>query len=105
MEDIENLTTNESDAPRVVMYIDGQDIKIAYLVADAEIRIQILQPTMEKIIAGLFASYYVWNRTFPAAYANILNFISYELLKSPLPTTSITIKKFIRSCDNTLDNI
>jgi len=44
----------------------------------------------------------VWNRTFPAAYANILNFISYELLKSPLPTMSTTIKKFIRSCDNTL---
>jgi len=60
MEDIENLTTNEGDAPRVVMYIDGQDIMIAYLVADAEIRIQILQPTMEKIIVGLFASYYVW---------------------------------------------
>jgi len=105
MEDIENLTTNEGDAPRVVMYIDGQDIKIAYLIADAEIRIQILQPTMEKIIAGLFASYYVWNRTFPSAYANILNFMSYELLKSPLPTTSTTIKKFIRSCDNTLDKI
>jgi len=97
MEDVENLTTNEGNAPRVVTYIDDQDIMIAYLVADAEIRIQILQSTMEKIIAGLFASYYVWNRTFPAAYANILNFISYELLKSPLPTTSTTIKKFIRS--------
>jgi len=66
-------------SPRVVMYIDGQDIMIAYLVADAEIKIQILQPTMEKIIAGLFASYYVWNRTFPAAYANILNFITTSL--------------------------
>jgi len=69
MEDIENFTTNKGDAPRVVIYIDGQDIMIAYLV-DAEIKIQIPQLTMEKFIAGLFTSYYVWNRTFPAAYVN-----------------------------------
>lgn len=102
MGDIDKLTTSEGDAPRVVMYTDGQDIMTAYLVADAEIKIQIPQPTMEKIIAGLFASYYVWNRKFPAAYVNVLNFINYELLKSPLSTTSTTIKKFIRSRDDIL---
>lgn len=105
MGDINNLTTNEGDAPRVVMYTDGQDIIIAYLIADAEIKIQIPQPTIEKIIAGLFASYYVWNRKFPAAYVNVLNFISYELLKSPLPTTTTTIQKFIRSRDNILKDL
>lgn len=105
MEDTNILTTNEDDAPRIVMYTDGKEIIIAYLVADAEIKIQIPQPTMEKIIAGLFASYYVWNRKFPAAYVNILNFISYELLKSPLPNTSTTIQKFIRSRDNVLKDL
>ncbi|KYN21450.1 hypothetical protein ALC57_06176, partial [Trachymyrmex cornetzi] len=103
MGDTNNLTINEDDALRVVIYTNDQDITIAYLVADAEIKIQIPQPTLEKIIAGLFASYYVWNRTFPAAYVNVLNFLNYELFKFPLPNTATTIKKFIRSRDNILN--
>lgn len=101
---IDKLITNEGDAPRIVMYIDGQDIMIAYLIADAEIKIQIPQPTIEKIIAGLFASYYVWNRNFPKAYVNVFNFINYELFKTPLPTSS-TVKKFIRSRDDILKDL
>lgn len=93
------LETTEGEAPRIVIFsLDGKEqITMAYLVADAEVKIEIYQPTVEKIIAVLFASYYVWNRQFPAAYSNLLNYLNHEFLKVPI--SSATIKKFIRSCD------
>lgn len=42
MEDINELITNNV-APRAFMYTDSQDIVSAYLVADAEIKIDIPQ--------------------------------------------------------------
>lgn len=104
MGDADNITT-ENEAPRAVMYTDGQDIMIAYLVEDSEIQVSIPQPTIETVVVGLFASYYVWNRVFPSTYANVLNYINHELLKSPLSTSSTTIKKFIRSRDEVLQKL
>lgn len=105
MGELDDLTVYEDDAPRVVMYTDDQDITITYLVADADIKVNIPQPTIEKAVAGLLASYYVWNRKFPTAYVNVFTFINHELLKSPLPTSSTTIRKFIRSRDDILQSL
>lgn len=96
MGNVHFLDTNIDDAPRAVIYTDGEDIATAYLVADAEIKIEIPKATIEKVIAGLFASYYVWNRNFPKVYANILTYMSNEILKSPISNVT-TLRKFIRS--------
>lgn len=102
MGDTDALFTAEGDAPRAVIYkyIDEQHISVAYLAADANIKVEIPYPTTEKVVAGLLAFYYTWNREFPTVYANILHFFTHELLKMPLPNSSTLIRKFIRSRDD-----
>jgi len=100
----ENLKTKKKEAPRVVIYTSTEGkIAAAYIVADEIVRVKIPQPTVSRVIVGLLSAYYVWYMEYPTCYANVLKYLDYEILTTPLKGCSTVVAKFIRDRDNTLE--
>jgi len=53
---------------------------------------------MEKVITCLLAAYYVWHIVFPKSYRNILEYLDYEIIETPIQKNQVVLK-FIRQRD------
>ncbi|XP_074102118.1 uncharacterized protein LOC141529476 [Cotesia typhae] len=100
LQSTEDLETVESEAPRCVVYTLDQDIASVYIVADNCIPMEIPNPDIYKILAGVLASYYAWHRNFPAGYLNLLQYLDYIILDIPQTNLSLVVSKFIRKFNN-----
>jgi len=98
MASTENLIGEKGDSPRAVLYVAEEGIASAFVVADTHIRVKIPEPTVAKTIMCLLASYYIWDTTYPLAYANVMGFIDHKVLGTVVKNQ--TIQKFIRKLNH-----
>lgn len=98
-----HLATEKDDAPRAVIYMTLDKISCAYIVADKDIQMEIRSPSVEKVIAGLISSYFVWHRVYPLAYSNTLQYIEHEVLGTEVSNKNTILMKYIRDCNNHLN--
>jgi len=89
------LITVKGESPRCVIYTDEEDIRVANIVADQDVNVKIDNPSIEKVITCLLAAYYVWHIVFPKPYRNILEYLDYEMIETPVQKNQVVLK-FIR---------
>lgn len=82
MDSTENLVTAKGDSPRAILYIAEEGVASSFVVADADVRVKIPEPTVKTVIS-LLASYYVWDTVYLSAYANTMGYIDHEVLGRP----------------------
>lgn len=66
--------------------------------ADNNIRVQISNPTISKVVSCLLATYCVWDTAFPKRYLNVLEYIDSEVFGTCVKK-NIVVFKFIRKRD------
>ena len=96
---LQDINTEIDEAPRLVVFVSEDAITTAYIVADEKLRIPIPEPTVERVIGGLLCAYYCWHRTFPAAYAGILEFMAYRVFGLVMKKNS-GAAKLVRKLEN-----
>ncbi|KAH0540008.1 hypothetical protein KQX54_011115 [Cotesia glomerata] len=89
------LVTEENESPRAIIYSDNKEISAAFIVADTNVRVQVSNPTVPKVVATLLAAYYVWDTVFPKQYLNMLEYIDSEVLGTIIKKNQVLLK-FIR---------
>ena len=93
------LQTVEGDGPRVVLFIDEDEVlNQAFVVADKSLMIEINQPTIVKVVTSLSSCYYTFHREFPLAYKNALQFMANSIFA--IEMTSIAAQKYLRTLRN-----
>lgn len=98
MASTEDLIGVKGDSPRVILYVAKQGVASAFIVADTNVRVKIPKPTVAKSIVCLLAAYYVWDTTYPIAYANIMKFIDFMVLGTTVKNQ--TVEKFIQKLNH-----
>lgn len=72
-ESTDDLNSTFINAPRLVVFLDGEVMKTAFLVIAGEsLEIEAKSITVVKCLAVLLASYYVFNIEYPSAYKSFL---------------------------------
>lgn len=73
-----NLKTKEEDTPRLVVFMDGDDIEIIYLVGNGTV-VNIETKSVAYSLVVLTAAYYVFDLAFPREYEQFLEFIKHYI--------------------------
>ncbi|KAH0540122.1 hypothetical protein KQX54_013077 [Cotesia glomerata] len=89
------LVTEENESPRAIIYSDNKEISAAFIVADTNVRVQVSNSTVPKVVATLLAAYYVWDTVFPKQYSNMLEYTDSEVLGTIIKKNQVLLK-FIR---------
>ena len=92
----DSMETIENEAPRCVIYTADNTISSAYIVADNCVQMEIPKADVNRVLAGIIASYYVWNRSYPSVYQNQMQFFENQILDTPQKNFSIAVTKFVR---------
>lgn len=94
------LESQKNAAPRLVVFLTENLIDCqAFVVADQNLNIEVPDPTPEKSILCLIATYYAWHQLYPAAYKNVLEFFAFKVFKFKVKN-NYCLNKFLRSTDN-----
>ncbi|XP_043284506.1 uncharacterized protein [Venturia canescens] len=93
-----DLNSVEEASPRMVLYTKDKTISTAYLVADAQLRIKIHNPSVSGAVTCLIASYFTWDVAYPPAYENTLQYLESEIIR-PVTKLKPSVQKFMRDCE------
>lgn len=92
------MNSVEGASPRVILCTAGKKISTAYLVADEGVRIKIENPSVDKTLMCLLASYFTWDVAYPLAYVNAMEYLESEIVR-PVAKIKPSVQKFIRDTE------
>lgn len=88
-----DLTSNEMEGARSVMYLSDNTISVAFVIADS-LKFKIEKPTVSKCVLSMAAFYHAFDRTYPTAYKSFFALIDEFVFKLKIDNAAISYKIF-----------
>lgn len=89
---MDELDSTHMNAPRLLLYFEGEDIKTAYLIVAKEtVEIGGEGTSLLRCLSALLGSYYVFNISYPKVYNNFLVTLDVKLAGVPQLTNMPTL--------------